>query len=150
MSRRIMRLVPGAALVVAPAAAPAQNASGKLTVPYTHFTLPNGLQVILHEDHSVPLVTVNVWYHAGSGREKPGRTGFAHMIVYGLPDDFFTTYVQKVQAVTAQDLARVAAKHIQPDRFAVVVVGDRQVVEAKVKALNLGPVTVLKVEDVVR
>ena len=50
-----------------------------LQVPYTHFTLPNGLQVILHEDHSVPLVSVNVWYHVGSANEKPGRTGFAHL-----------------------------------------------------------------------
>ena len=48
-------------------------------VPFTQFTLPNGLHVILHEDHTVPLVSVNVWYHAGSAREKPGRTGFAHL-----------------------------------------------------------------------
>ena len=50
-----------------------------LQVPYTYFTLPNGLNVILHEDHSVPLVTVNVWYHVGSANERPGRTGFAHL-----------------------------------------------------------------------
>ncbi len=50
-----------------------------LTVPYTLFMLPNGLTVILHEDHSVPAVAVNVWYHVGSAREKPGRTGFAHL-----------------------------------------------------------------------
>ena len=43
------------------------------------FTLPNGLTVILHEDHSVPTVAVNVWYHVGSSSEKPGRTGFAHL-----------------------------------------------------------------------
>ena len=43
------------------------------------FTLANGLTVILHEDHSVPVVAVNVWYHVGSAREKPGRTGFAHL-----------------------------------------------------------------------
>ncbi len=51
----------------------------RLDVPFTQFTLPNGLHVILHEDHTVPLVTVNVWYHVGSAREKPGRTGFAHL-----------------------------------------------------------------------
>ncbi len=50
-----------------------------LHVPYQSFTLPNGLQVLLHEDHSVPLVSVNVWYHVGSSDEKPGRTGFAHL-----------------------------------------------------------------------
>jgi zinc protease len=43
------------------------------------FTLPNGLTVVLHEDHSVPQVAVNVWYHVGSAREKPGRSGFAHL-----------------------------------------------------------------------
>jgi len=72
------------------------------------------------------------------------------MIVYDLPADFFATYVQKIQAVTAQDLARMASKYIQPDRFAVVVVGDRQVVGEKIRQLNLGPVTELKVEDVVK
>ncbi|MEO8521658.1 MAG: pitrilysin family protein [Acidobacteriota bacterium] len=50
-----------------------------LAIPFTQFTLPNGLHVILHEDHTVPLATVNVWYHVGSAREKPGRTGFAHL-----------------------------------------------------------------------
>lgn len=50
-----------------------------LKVPYTTFTLPNGLQVILHEDHSVPIVTVNTWYHVGSADERVGRTGFAHL-----------------------------------------------------------------------
>jgi len=63
-------------------AKPAGNAprpKAGLDIPYTQFTLPNGLHVILHEDHTVPLVTVNVWYHVGSAREKPGRTGFAHL-----------------------------------------------------------------------
>ena len=50
-----------------------------LAVPYTQFTLPNGLNVLLHQDRSTPMVTVNLWYNAGSGREKPGRTGFAHL-----------------------------------------------------------------------
>jgi zinc protease len=50
-----------------------------LRVPYTEFTLPNGLHVILHRDASVPTVSVNVWYHVGSGNERPGRTGFAHL-----------------------------------------------------------------------
>jgi zinc protease len=51
----------------------------KIEVAYTQFTLPNGLRVILHEDHSVPIATVNTWFHVGSAREKPGRTGFAHL-----------------------------------------------------------------------
>src|SRR6476620_9313895 len=61
-----------------PAPAPA-HAQASVETPYTQFDLPNGLHVILHADHTVPLVTVNVWYHVGSAREKPGRTGFAHL-----------------------------------------------------------------------
>lgn len=56
-----------------------QAAPERLTVPYEMFTLPNGLNVILHQDRSVPTVEVNVWYHVGSSHEKPGRTGFAHL-----------------------------------------------------------------------
>ncbi len=50
-----------------------------LKVPATVDTLPNGLRLIVHEDASAPIVTVNVWYHTGSGSEKSGRTGFAHL-----------------------------------------------------------------------
>jgi zinc protease len=57
----------------------AEAPAPKLAVSYTSFTLPNGLRVILHEDHSVPVVTVNMWYHVGSAREREGRTGFAHL-----------------------------------------------------------------------
>ena len=74
--RRGPRARPGAARRGGPAA---RAAAAKLRVPYTTFTLPNGLQVILHEDHSLPIVSVNTWYHVGSGDEKPGRTGFAHL-----------------------------------------------------------------------
>jgi zinc protease len=51
----------------------------RLSVPATVDTLPNGLILIVHEDHSVPRVTTNIWYRVGSGDEKPGRTGFAHL-----------------------------------------------------------------------
>ena len=48
-------------------------------IKVTEFTLANGLRVILHEDHSTPIVAVNIWYHVGSKNEVPGRTGFAHL-----------------------------------------------------------------------
>jgi zinc protease len=60
-------------LLAAPAAAQ------QVSIPHTTFTLPNGLRVIVAEDHSAPLAAVNVWYHVGSGYERPGRTGFAHL-----------------------------------------------------------------------
>src|SRR5260370_25989654 len=54
-------------------------AAQTLRVPFDSFTLANGLQVLVAPDHAVPVVTVNIWYHVGSGDEKPGRTGFAHL-----------------------------------------------------------------------
>jgi len=50
-----------------------------MNIPFTQFTLENGLRVILHEDHRLPMVAVNLWYHVGSKNEHPGRTGFAHL-----------------------------------------------------------------------
>ena len=63
------------ATLLLPTVATAQT----LFVPAETFTLPNGLTVVVHEDHSSPLVAVNVWYHVGSGREVAGRRGFAHL-----------------------------------------------------------------------
>jgi zinc protease len=60
-------------------AAPAAETPRMPKLAFEKYTLPNGLDVILHEDHSAPLVGVNVWYHAGSKNERPGRTGFAHL-----------------------------------------------------------------------
>lgn len=48
------------------------------------YHLPNGLRVILNEDHSAPLVAINLWYHVGSKNERPGRTGFAHLFEHML------------------------------------------------------------------
>ena len=62
-----------------PAAGAAAGGGGIPRLTYEKYTLPNGLEVILHEDRSVPLVAVNTWYKVGSGDEKPGRTGFAHL-----------------------------------------------------------------------
>jgi zinc protease len=63
----------------APASAPSGVPSGVPRLQFEKTTLPNGLEVILHEDHSTPIVVVNTWYKVGSGDEKPGRTGFAHL-----------------------------------------------------------------------
>src|ERR1700757_447652 len=54
-------------------------ADGPLKIEYEKFTLGNGLDVILSEDHRLPLVAVNLWYHVGPANEEAGRTGFAHL-----------------------------------------------------------------------
>lgn len=55
------------------------TAPQKWAIPYEKYSLGNGLEVILHEDHAIPLVAVNVWYHVGPVNEPPGRSGFAHL-----------------------------------------------------------------------
>jgi len=64
--------------------------------------------------------------------------------IYDLPADYYATYADRVRAVTAADVKRAADKYIVPDRLAVVIVGDRKAIEAGVKALNLGPITVVE------
>ena len=54
------------------------NGAGKLVIPYEKYVLPNGLTLLISEDHSDPIVHVDVTYHVGSAREQEGRSGFAH------------------------------------------------------------------------
>jgi zinc protease len=55
------------------------NAQSVPRIRFEKYTLPNGLEVILSEDHSTPIISVNTWYHVGSADERPGRTGLAHL-----------------------------------------------------------------------
>ena len=59
--------------------AQAADTRSDLDIPYTHFTLSNGLTVVVSEDHKAPIVAVSVWYHVGSAYEPEGKTGFAHL-----------------------------------------------------------------------
>jgi len=82
MSHRIVRVLTGLALAAAllltrDTATSAASRPPKLQ--YQLSTLANGLTVVLSEDHSTPIVNLQVWYHVGSKNEKPGRTGFAHL-----------------------------------------------------------------------
>jgi zinc protease len=80
-----------------------------------------------------------------------GMTGnLSDLVIYSLSEAFFTDYVPKIQAVTSADVQRAATRYIQPDKFAVVVVGDRKAIEAGIKSLDLGPIDVVSVEDVMK
>ena len=78
--RRSVGLTIGAAawLLAMPATAPLDAAERPPKIPYSIAKLPNGLTVVLSEDHSTPIVNLQLWYHVGSKDEKKGRTGFAH------------------------------------------------------------------------
>ncbi len=78
-----------------------------IEIPYTTFTLNNGLRLIIHEDHKAPIVAVNVWYHVGSKREKPGKSGFAHLfehLMFNGSEHFDDDYFQAMERVGATDL----------------------------------------------
>ena len=70
------------------------------------------------------------------------------VLTYHLPDDYFSRYVSSINAVTGSDVQRVARTHIQPDKLAVVVVGDRQVIEPGIRSLNLGPINTLTIDEI--
>src|SRR3954469_2892036 len=69
--------VPASAFAEAPVAS--RPAEAALDIPYSKVVLPNGLTLLVHEDHKAPVVSVAVWYHVGSKDEPAGKTGFAHL-----------------------------------------------------------------------
>jgi zinc protease len=94
---------PAVPLLLTLLCAASAGAAPRLAVPYEMFRLPNGLTVIVHEDHSTPIVSVNCWYHVGSGRETPGRTGFAHLFEHlmfegskNVPEGAFDRWLEAV------------------------------------------------------
>ena len=89
----------------------AQSTAQHLKLPelkYEKYTLPNGLTVITHEDHRLPLVAVDLWYHVGPLNERAGRTGFAHlfehMMFEGSEHVGEKAHIKDVQAVGGTDI----------------------------------------------
>ena len=72
------------------------------------------------------------------------------LVIYNLPESTFSNFVPSVTAVTAADLQRAAARFIQPERMAVVVVGDLKVIEGPIRSLNLGPITLVPIDSLFR
>ncbi|MBI1686362.1 insulinase family protein [Caulobacter hibisci] len=92
---------------------PAAKVTGQLAqlpsvdIPYTKFTLANGLTVIVHEDHKAPIVAVNVWYHVGSKNEPKGRTGFAHLfehLMFNGSENFNDDWFKALEKLGATDM----------------------------------------------
>lgn len=83
-------------------AGPPAAASARPTLPFTSYTLDNGLRVILHVDRRTPVVAVNVWYHVGSKDEPDGKNGFAHLFEHlmfqgsrNVGEDMFFKYLER-------------------------------------------------------
>jgi zinc protease len=77
-----LRMLALALVLAAPGLADAQQTAP--ATKYDTFTLPNGLRFVVHEDHSTPIVAVDVWYDVGSANEAVGRSGFAHLFEHML------------------------------------------------------------------
>src|SRR5512142_704449 len=78
-----------------------------IDIPYQKFALPNGLTLIVSEDHKAPIVAVNVWYHVGSKNERPGKTGFAHLfehLMFNGSEHFNDDYFKVLEKIGATDL----------------------------------------------
>lgn len=78
--------------------------------------------------------------------EIAGRLG--DLVIYNLPDTYFNNYTNNILAVTKDDVVRVAKKYVDPEKIAIVVVGDMSKVESGIRALNLGPIEKLTIEEV--
>jgi predicted Zn-dependent peptidase len=69
-------------------------------------------------------------------------------VVYDLPEDYFASYVPNIRAVDVTDVQRAAQRYVQPDNMAVVVVGDASIVEGPIRALELGPMRVVPLDEI--
>ena len=99
-SHRILTVFAAALPLQFCSATPAQD----IRIPYEKFILPNGLPVLVHEDHKAPIVAVELWYNVGSKDEKPGKTGFAHLfehLMFGGSEDFHGRYLVAMENVGA-------------------------------------------------
>jgi zinc protease len=76
---RITSLLISALLILLSVSSCKKTSEDKLSIGYEKYIMPNGLQIILHTDHSDPMISYAIMYHVGSGRETPGKTGFAHL-----------------------------------------------------------------------
>jgi zinc protease len=77
----------------------------QVKLEFEKYTLPNGLEVVLHEDHQLPIVAVNIWYHTGPANERAGQTGFAHLFEHlmfqssgHVPEDSYFKYLEAAGA----------------------------------------------------
>ncbi len=89
------------------AAAPVSALVRAVNIPYQQFTLPNGLRVLVHEDHKAPVVAVSVWYHVGSKDEPAGKTGFAHLfehLMFGGSENSNQSWFTPMRQIGATDL----------------------------------------------
>ena len=101
LSALLLFTQPSKSQAAAPAALP------DIDIPFQKYVLPNGLTLIVHEDHKAPIVAVDIWYHVGSKDERPGRTGFAHLfehLMFNGSENHNDEFMRPLQAAGATQL----------------------------------------------
>ncbi len=151
--KTMMLVLAAVATVLTPAAAAAQTTSPDTPLlPYEQFTLPNGLRVVVQEDHSAPKVAVAVWYHVGSMNEPAGKSGFAHLFEHLMfngsehRDDEYMPPLQEIGASAVNG----ATSYDQTYYYAVVPTGGLERVlwlESDRMGYLLGAVTQDKLDE---
>lgn len=107
MNRFSRRMAMSAVLAVSFATFVCAVSAQDIDLPYQKFVLPNGLTVLVHEDHKAPVVAVDVWYHVGSKNEVPGKTGFAHLfehLMFGGSANLPGSYIKAMESIGATTL----------------------------------------------
>ena len=133
MFRTAIQLLCISLLLAVPAIAQ-QKAAAKTSgaipkVEFERYSLPNGLDVILHVDRKLPIVHVNQWYHVGSKNERTGRTGFAHLFEHemfqgskNVPGEYFDA-VEKAGANLQEGGVNGTTNNDRTNYFATVPSG---------------------------
>ncbi|HEY4091412.1 MAG TPA: pitrilysin family protein [Luteibacter sp.] len=107
MKNRLTLLAAGLMTFVGAASAASTAPDTIPDIPFTRFQLPNGLTVVVHEDHKAPVVAVSIWYHVGSADEPAGKTGFAHLfehLMFSGSENHKGTYFQPFELAGATDM----------------------------------------------
>ena len=109
----------------------------------------NGIQQPIPEEE-LARAKNNIALRFPAGFEATGDVArrLEELLIYRLPDDYFAAYTRNIGSVSQAEARRVAQKYVQVSKVAVVIVGDLKAIEAPIKALNLGPVKILTVDDV--
>jgi len=83
-----------------------------------------------------------------TGRMSSRLQALESLVVYGLSDDYYSRYVPEIKAVGAVDVQRMAQQYIQPDNLAIVIVGDRKTIEPPIRALKVGTIKDVSIDEV--
>jgi len=82
-----------------------------------------------------------------TGRISSRLQALEALVTFDLPDDYYSTYAPAIQAVSTDDVQRVATLYLQPEHLVIAIAGDRRSIEPRIRARDIGPLTIVAIED---